>query len=167
VKVDTAVVVEEMRHDDWPAVRRIYSEGIAAGQATFETEVPDWEAWDRTHLEAPRLVARERSDVVAWAALVPVSPRPAYRGVAEVSVYVAEAARGRGVGRALLEELVRASERAGIWTLQAVLFPENEASLALHRGVGFRQVGRRERIASLRGEWRDTLLLERRSPIDR
>lgn len=165
MKVEVRVVIEEMRPHDWSAVRRIYAQGIATGQATFETEVPDREGWDRGHLAEPRLVAREGDEVVGWAALLPTSPRPVYRGVAEVSVYVAEGARGLGVGGALLEALIRAAERAGIWTLQAVVFPENAVSLALHRGAGFREVGRRERIARLGGRWRDTLLLERRSPV--
>jgi L-amino acid N-acyltransferase YncA len=148
---------------DWPVVRAIYVEGIATGNATFETEAPPWEVWDSKHLAEPRLVAREDGDVLGWAALSRVSARECYRGVCEVSVYVASRARGRGVGRMLLEALVQSSERAGIWTLQASIFPENEASVRLHQRCGFRIVGRRERIASLNGMWRDTLLLERRA----
>jgi L-amino acid N-acyltransferase YncA len=159
------VQVERMGTEDWPAVRRIYAEGVATGEATFETEVPGWERWDASHLPTPRLVARAAGEVVGWVALLPASPRPVYSGVAEVSVYVAGSARGRGVGRALLSALVAASEGAGIWTLEAVVFPENAASVALHRGLGFREVGRRERIARLHGVWRDTVLLERRSPV--
>jgi L-amino acid N-acyltransferase YncA len=156
-----------MRPEDWPGVRAILEEGIADGGATFETRTPSWAEWDAAHLEGHRLVAREGGEVVGWAALSPVSSRPAYGGVAEVSVYVAGAARGRGVGRALLGALVSASEKAGMWTLQALLFPENAASVALHRSAGFREVGHRERIGRLRGEWRDTLLMERRSPVVR
>jgi len=148
---------------DWPAVRAIYLEGIATGNATFETEAPSWERWDAAHLPHCRLAAREAGAMLGWAAISAVSSRCVYRGVAEVSVYVAERARGRGVGRALLEALVRESERQGIWTLQAGIFPENEASLELHRRCGFRVVGRRERIGELAGQWRDVLLLERRA----
>jgi phosphinothricin acetyltransferase len=152
-----------LRPDDWPAVRAIYAEGIAGGEATFETEIPTWERWDRAHLEAARLVARQEGRVVGWAALSPVSDRCAYGGVAEASVYVAAAARGHGVGRALLTELIRRSEEVGIWTLQGGLFPENRASRALLAGCGFREVGLRRRLGCLRGVWRDVLLVERRS----
>jgi phosphinothricin acetyltransferase len=145
-------------------VRAIYEEGIAGGDATFETAAPSWNAWDASHLPAHRVVARRDGDVVGWAALSPVSERCVYAGVAEVSVYVAWAARGQGVGRALLGELVRSSESAGIWTVQAGVFPENEASLALHRACGFRIVGVRTAIGKHRGVWRDVVLLERRSP---
>jgi phosphinothricin acetyltransferase len=158
-----AIAVEPMRASDWPAVAGIYQQGIDTGDATFETRVPSWEAWDAGHLNAARLVAREEGRVVGWAALSPVSDRCVYGGVAEVSVYVAGAARGRGIGRRLLEALAVASEEAGIWTLQAGIFPENEASLAIHRSCGFRVVGRRERLGRLAGEWRDVILLERRS----
>lgn len=156
--------IDELLASDWPAVRRIYEEGIATGNATFETQSPEWEDWDRAHRPAPRLVAREDGRVVGWAALSPVSARRVYAGVAEVSVYVGESVRGRGAGRALLEELIARSERLGVWTLQAGIFPENPASLALHERCGFRVVGRRERIGRLHGRWRDVLLLERRSP---
>ena len=158
--------IDEMRAADWPAVRSIYEAGIATGNATFQTEAPTWEAWGAGHLASCRLVARDSDGaVVGWAALSPVSARPVYRGVAEVSVYVAEDARGRGVGRRLLEALIAASEHDGRWTLQAGVFPENEASVALHTACGFRVVGRRERPGRLRGVWRDVLLLERRSRV--
>ena len=163
----------------WPAVREIYREGIATGNATFETELPDWEKWDSSHFKRCRLVALEpieieedspdllitleKPRVLGWAALSPVSNRHVYRGVAEVSVYVAGASRGRGVGKALLEALVQESEVNGIWTLQAGIFPENKASIALHKSCGFREVGIRRRIAKLGDAWRDVLLLERRS----
>lgn len=153
-----------MDASDWADVRAIYLEGIETGNATFEVEAPSWEAWDSAHLREPRLAARDGAGrVLGWAALTPVSGRCVYAGVGDLSVYVAAAARGRGVGRALLEALIDASERAGIWTLQAGIFPENAASLKLHRGCGFRDVGRRERIGKLKGVWRDVLLLERRS----
>jgi phosphinothricin acetyltransferase len=145
-------------------VRAIYEDGIASGDATFETEAPEWDAWDAAH-SGPRIVAERDGAVVGWAALSPVSGRCVYRGVAEVSVYVAEAARGAGVGRMLLGELVARSEEAGIWTLQAGVFPENEASLRLHRACGFRDVGVRERLGELGGVWRDVVLLERRSEL--
>ena len=156
-------VIDGLRPEDWERVRAIYLEGIATGHATLETAAPPWEKWDAEHLPRPRLVAREGSDVLGWAALSPVSGRCVYGGVAEISVYVAAAARGRGVGKALLERLIPASEEAGIWTLQAGIFPENEPSLALHRRCGFREVGRRERLGKLGTTWRDVVLLERRS----
>ena len=157
-------VVDEMRAKDWEQVRSIYLEGIATGVATFETGAPAWEKWDAGHFRKMRLVAREAEGaILGWAALSPVSDRCVYGGVAEVSVYVGAEGRGRGVGRALLEALIEASEQNGIWTLQAGVFPENAASIKLHLGCGFREVGRRERIGKLNGVWRDTLLLERRS----
>jgi L-amino acid N-acyltransferase YncA len=158
-------LIRELEAKDWPAVRSIFQQGIATGQATFETEAPSWEAWDGTH--SGGLVAEEGGEVVGWAARSPYSTRPAYAGVAEESVYVAAEARGRGVGRALLAALVEESEQAGIWTLQAGVFPENRASVTLHLGCGFRVVGMRERIGRLKGEWRDVLLLERRSEVIR
>lgn len=150
---------------DYPAVRAIFEEGIATRNATFEAEAPSWEAWDADHLAEHRLVAEVERDVVGWAALSPVSSRCCYAGVAEVSVYVAARAHGRGVGRALLEEVVARAEAAGIWTVQAGIFPENVASVALHERCGFRRVGVRERIGKLDGVWRDVVLLERRSPL--
>ena len=160
-------VVENMRGEDWGRVRAVYMEGIATGLATFETEAPRWAEWDAAHLPFARLVARAAlgGEVAGWAALGAVSRRRAYAGVAETSVYVGQEQRGRGVGLALLERLVDESEQNGVWTLQAGIFPENAASLALHARCGFRVVGRRERIARLGGRWRDTLLLERRSRV--
>lgn len=152
-----------MRPDDWPAVRAIYLEGIATGNATFETEAPGWDVWDEKHLSKPRLVFRDGSAVAGWAALSRVSARACYAGVAEVSVYIGDAFRGRGIGSQLMRGLVEQSEANGIWTLQASIFPENEASVTLHLRHGFRIVGRRERIAQLHGVWRDTVILERRS----
>jgi len=154
-----------MLDSDWNAVRDIYADGIATGHATFETEPPPWERWNAKHLPTGRLVALGDDGVLGWAALSPVSDRCVYAGVAEVSVYVAEAARGQGVGRALLAELVTASEAAGIWTLQAGIFPENAASLAIHSACGFRLVGVRHRLGQHHGRWRDALLLERRSAV--
>lgn len=158
---------EPMRSEDWPAVRAILAEGIATGNATFETEAPDWEKWDAAHLPDGRLVTRnDNGTVVGWAALSPVSSRCVYGGVAEVSVYVAESARRQGIGKTLLMALITESEKAGLWTLQAGIFPENVASIALHKACGFREVGYRERIGQMNdGTWRDTVLLERRSEI--
>jgi L-amino acid N-acyltransferase YncA len=158
--------IEELKRRHWEQVRAVYLEGLATGQATFETETPGWEEWDAAHLPFARIVACEGGaggEVLGWAALSPVSRRRVYEGVAEVSVYVAARARGNGLGVALLGALVEESELNGVWTLQAGVFPENAASLALHARCGFREVGRRERIGRLRGLWRDTLLLERRS----
>jgi L-amino acid N-acyltransferase YncA len=158
--------LEPMRAQDWPAVRAIYLEGIATGNATFEQTAPEWDKWDAGHLPGARIVARSDSgDVVGWAALSAVSGRCVYAGVAEVSIYVAEQARGSGVGRQLMTRLIADSESAGIWTLQAGIFPENIASIALHERAGFRIVGRRERIGQMNGRWRDVVLMERRSVV--
>ncbi|MCB0114286.1 MAG: N-acetyltransferase family protein [Caldilineaceae bacterium] len=150
---------------DWPQVRRIYLEGIATGNATFQTEAPSWEAWDAGHLPSPRLVARADEDVLGWVALSRVSARPVYAGVVEESIYIAASARGQGIGRALLNAIIIASEAADIWTLQTGIFPENQVSVRLHEACGFRVVGRRERIGRLHGVWRDVLFMERRSHI--
>jgi L-amino acid N-acyltransferase YncA len=158
------MIVRAMSAADWPAVARIYRSGLGTGDATFETDVPSWEAWDASHLAEPRLVAESGSVVVGWVACSPVSRRPAYRGVVEHSVYVGEAVRRRGVGRTLLEAFVAAAPLHGIWTIQTSIIDTNEGSLRLHEQVGFRVVGRRERIAQLAGAWRDTLLLELRLP---
>jgi phosphinothricin acetyltransferase len=158
-------VIDSMMTQDWEFVRAIYLEGIATGQATFETEAPNWERWDAGHLPLCRLIARNGDGVLGWAALSPVSRREVYAGVAEVSVYVAASARGVGVGAALMRALIEAAERHGVWTLQSSIFPENLASLALHLKHGFREVGRRERIARHHGVWRDTVVLERRSRV--
>ncbi|MGA7695709.1 MAG: N-acetyltransferase family protein [Candidatus Sulfotelmatobacter sp.] len=152
-----------MQPENWPAVREIYREGIATGNATFESELPDWEKWDNNHRQDCRLIARKEEQVLGWAALSPVSGRRVYAGVAEVSVYVAVAARGTGVGKSLLQALIAESELHGLWTLQAGIFRENAASVALHKSCGFREVGVRQRIGKLGGTWRDVLLLERRS----
>jgi len=155
-------MIGQMKASDWDQVRSIYLEGIRSGNSTFETDAPSWEKWNEGHLSFARLVMRDEGSVLGWAALSPVSKRDVYRGVAEVTVYVAESARGKGHGRALLEALIAESEKNGIWTLQASIFPENTASVELHLRCGFREVGRRERIAMLGGVWRDTILFERR-----
>ena len=151
-----------MKTDDWPDVRAIYEEGLATGVGSFEIAAPSWEEWNRARLPHSRLVARENT-VLGWAALSPVSQRSCYAGVAEVGIYVAAAARGRGVGRALLEAVIESAESHGIWTLQGATIAGNAASLALQARCGFRVVGRRERIAKRDGVWHDTILTERRS----
>jgi len=156
-------IIDSMQVSDWEQVRAIYLEGIATGNATFETNAPDWDAWNAAHLPFGRLVARADHAVIGWAALSPVSSRGVYAGVAEVSIYIGAVARGQGVGRALLPRLIEESEHWGIWTLQAGILAENTASLALHQGCGFREVGRREKPGKLHGVWRDVVLLERRS----
>ena len=155
--------IEPMNDSDWPQVREVYAQGIATGQAAFAERPPSWDDWDRGHLRECRLVARRGNWVVGFAALSPASQRPAYRGVAEVSLYVAAAERGSGVGRALGEGLVTASERAGIWTLEGWVFPENRVSLALCEALGCRVVGVRERLGKMGDRWRDVVLVERRS----
>jgi L-amino acid N-acyltransferase YncA len=163
--MDQQICIQPMRRDDWPAVRGIYLEGIATGNATFEQTAPDWEKWDAGHLPGARIVARSNGEVWGWAALSAVSGRCVYNGVAEVSIYITERARGRGVGRLLISRLVADSEAAGLWTLQAGIFPENVASIALHKSAGFRVVGQRERLGQINGRWRDVVLMERRSGV--
>ena len=158
-------LLEPMSPAYWESVRAIYREGIATGNATFEQSAPEWEQWDEGHLRACRFVARSRGEVLGWAALSPVSRRRVYRGVAEVSVYVSGQVRRKGVGMALLAALIESSEREGIWTLQAGIFPENTASVELHRRAGFRVVGTRERLGAMDGRWRDVVLMERRSAV--
>ena len=160
------MTLDELRPQDWDAVKGIHAEGIATRLATFETEPPtDWREWDESHVESCRIAAREGGHLLGWAALSAISSRCCYGGVGEASVYVAAAARGRGVGRSLLERLVLASEQAGLWTLQAGVFADNAVSLRLHQSCGFRVVGRRERLGQLDGEWKDVMLLERRSSV--
>lgn len=161
----TDISIEPMTPAHWPEVRRIYADGIATGNATFETQTPDWDTWDRNHLPSCRLVARRNSSVVAWAALSPVSTRACYAGVAEHSIYVDETYRGQGVGKTLLAEFVKQTESTGFWTLQSSIFPENQASIAIHLACGFRILGRRKRVAMLDGVWRDTVIVERRSAV--
>lgn len=158
-------VIDKMTAEDWEKVRVIYAEGIATGHATFEAHAPSWEEWDSRHLPYCRLVAREVEIVKGWAALSPISSRFVYAGVAETSIYVGQCHRGEGIGKALLDALVRDSERNGVWTLEAGIFPENNWSLAMHKQGGFREVGRRVRIGKMQGAWRDTILLERRSDV--
>jgi phosphinothricin acetyltransferase len=159
------VEIRELREEDWPAVREIFEQGIAGRNATFETEAPTWDAWNRSQLDGQRYVAVERGRVVGWVAAHLVSSRPCYRGVVEHSVYVHHGSQGKGIGRALLERLFESTEAAGIWTIQTGVFPENEASLALHTNCGFRVVGTQERLGKLDGVWRDVVVLERRSEV--
>lgn len=157
------VRIRAMTPEDWPVVRTIYEEGIATGNATFQACAPTWAEWDTGHIQECRLVVADGNRILGWAALSRVSSRRVYAGVAEVSIYVAAAARGRSLGRQLLEYLVQQSEQHGFWTLQAGIFPENTASIALHQGCDFRVVGTRERLGEMHGRWRDVWLLERRS----
>ncbi|MBN2084587.1 MAG: N-acetyltransferase [Anaerolineales bacterium] len=154
-----------MESGDWPSVRAIYMEGIATGNATFETSAPEWEEWDSKHLMEARLVAEADGMVVGWAALTPASGRCVYSGVAELSIYIASAMRGKGVGKALIAKAVEESEAGGFWTLRSGIFPENKASLALHQKFGFRILGTQERIGKMNGRWRDVVLMERRSAV--
>jgi L-amino acid N-acyltransferase YncA len=159
------MIITDITETHYPEVKRIYLEGIATGNATFETEAPGWEKWDKTHLQHSRLLAREGEGILGWAALSPVSGRCVYDGVAEVSIYIAAEHRAKGIGKLLMQQLILSSEANNIWTLQAGLFPENEASLALHQMNGFRVFGKREKIGKMKDTWRDTILLERRSKI--
>jgi phosphinothricin acetyltransferase len=154
-----------MTYDDWEQVSAIYRQGIETGVATFEIQVPSWKSWDAAHLKNCRIVSEVENIVVGWAALSPVSSRKAYEGVAEVSIYISNDFKGKGIGSGLMKKLVDESEIAGFWTLQAGIFRENVISIKLHQDSGFRIVGYRERIAQLNGIWKDTVLLERRTPI--
>lgn len=157
------LIIRSMSSSDWDAVSTIYKEGIATGFATFETDVPGYESWDAAHMSACRLVAVENEHVLGWAALSPVSSRCVYGGIGEVSVYVGNDSRGKGVGKLLLEALIKESEAEGLWTIQSGIFPENEGSIELHKKMGFRYIGKREKVGKLHGVWKDNLLFERRS----
>ena len=162
--------IDAMRPDDWEEVRAIYLEGIATGHATFESQAPEWGKWDSSHVAAPRLVVRKNGRIAAWASLSRISARQVYAGVAEVSVYVGANFRGQGIGSSLLGSLIQASEEGGFWTLQAGIFPENVASIELHKKHGFRVLGVREKVGKmsfgeLKGIWRDVVLMERRSKV--
>jgi phosphinothricin acetyltransferase len=159
------IELRPLKKDDWPSVAEIYKQGIITGNATYEKDIPTWDAWDSAHLKMCRIVATVGEEIVGWAALTKVSGRCIYAGVAEVSVYVASLFKGQKVGPKLLESLISESEQKGFWTLQAGIFPENIASLKLHKNLGFRKVGFREKIGKMNGRWRDTILLERRSKI--
>jgi len=158
-------VIEKMKNEDWSAVKSIYEQGIATGDATFEAEAPDWEHWDKSHLRDCRLVAKVGDEIIGWFALSLISERCVYKGVAEGSLYVKSSTRGQGVGKALLQVAIEESERIGIWTMQSGTFPENKASIAMQKACGFRLVGVRERIGCMDGKWRDVVLMERRSKV--
>jgi phosphinothricin acetyltransferase len=160
-----AVTIKPMQQEHWEQVKQIYESGIATGIATFETTAPSWEKWNDVHLTFARLVAVDNNEVVGWAALSPVSSRCVYGGVAEVSVYVADKHKGKGIGKLLLQKLIKESESNGIWTLQAGIFADNVASVKLHEKVGFRVIGHREKIGKLNDIWKDNYILERRSKI--
>lgn len=157
------LLFRSLTEGDWPQVSEIYRQGLETGNATFASEVPRWQEWDKGHLQFCRLVAELNSRVAGWAALSPVSSRCVYWGVAEVSIYISEEFRGQRIGTSLLGKLVEESENHGIWTLQAGIFPENHGSILIHEKTGFRKVGTREKIGQMHGLWRDTVLLERRS----
>ena len=159
------IILDKMLPADWEAVKQIYEEGIATGNATFQQQAPNWEEWNNDHLSHSRIIAKEDGTILGWAALTGVSGRCVYAGVAEVSVYVSDKARGKGVGKKLLQKLIEESEANNIWTLQAGIFPENIASIKIHNASGFRTLGVRERIGHMNGIWRDTVLMERRSKI--
>jgi phosphinothricin acetyltransferase len=159
------ITLHKMLPDHWDAVKQIYEDGIATGNATFQNQAPEWKEWDNSHLPHSRIVAKENETIVGWAALTPVSGRCVYAGVAEVSVYVGDKARGKGLGKQLLQKLIEESEANNIWTLQAGIFPENFASIKIHEVTGFRILGTRERIGQMNGTWRDTVLMERRSKV--
>ena len=163
--MERSLIIDKMQTDDWEQVKSIYIEGIETGNATFQQIAPSWEEWDESHLSVCRLVVRSNGQVLGWAALSAVSSRCVYAGVAEVSIYVGQNQQGKGIGSALMENLIKTSEHNGIWTLQAGIFPENKSSNGLHKKWGFKEVGRREKIGKMNGIWRDVLLLERRSDI--
>ncbi|MBO0342387.1 GNAT family N-acetyltransferase [Flagellimonas profundi] len=157
------MVIRNMKTSDWEEVSRIYLEGIATGFATFETQSPTYEHWDNAHSRKCRLIAETDGEIMGWAALSPVSSRCVYGGVGEVSIYISDKSRGKGVGKLLMQHLIDESERAGFWTLQSGIFPENTASIKLHEKMGFRYIGKRERVGKIHGVWKDNLLFEKRS----
>ena len=156
--------IRSMLNTDWPSVKKIYEEGLATGNASFQTTAPDWNEWNESHVNSCRLVALENKAILGWAALTAVSGRCVYAGVGEVSVYIAQQSRGIGIGKILLQSLIDESEKNNFWTLQSGIFPENKPSIRIHEELGFRLIGSRQKIGKMNGVWRDTLLFERRSP---
>ncbi len=165
MKESSPISIRPMETTDWPSVSRIYEEGIATGFATFETTIPSYESWNAAHMNSCRIVALDNEKILGWAALSPVSSRCVYGGIGEVSVYVGKDSRGKGAGQLLIKALIKESEAEGLWTLQSGIFPENEGSVELHKKLGFRYIGKRERVGKLHGVWKDNLLFERRSEI--
>ncbi|SHJ67185.1 GNAT family N-acetyltransferase [Aquimarina spongiae] len=161
--MSTDIAISNFTHQDWLVISEIYRQGIATGIATFETQIPSWEQWDATHITSCRFKAEMNNEIAGWAALSPVSKREVYRGVAEVSIYIASNFRKLGIGKLLLQYLIKESEAEGFWTLQAGIFSQNKASIALHKALGFREIGFREKVAKLHDIWYDNTLLERRS----
>jgi len=165
MRESTEIIIRPMEAKDWVSVAKIYAEGIATGLATFEKDIPSYETWDSAHMKTCRLIAEQDDSILGWAALSPVSSRCVYGGVGEVSVYVGQNSRGLGVGKLLMESLIKESEQEGLWTLQSGIFPENEGSIELHKKVGFRFIGKREKVGKLDGVWKDNVLYERRSKV--
>jgi L-amino acid N-acyltransferase YncA len=157
--------INPIQEKDYPSIAEIYLQGIATGHATFQTEAPEWDTWDKSHVSFCRLAAFENGEILGWAALSPVSSRCVYGGVAEVSIYVASSARGEGIGKKLFAQLIKESEENGLWTLQSGIFPENTGSIKLHEDMGFRKIGYREKIGNMNSFWRDNVIMERRSKI--
>ncbi|RDW21269.1 GNAT family N-acetyltransferase [Oceanobacillus chungangensis] len=159
------MIIDNMKENDWEQVRAIFIEGINTANATFETEAPSWDTWNRKYLQDCRLVVRDGDKVIGWAALLPTSSQKAYHGVAELSIYLGVESKGKGIGTSLLSELIKTSEENGFWTLQSGIFTENSGSIHLHEKAGFREVGVRKRVGKLNGVWRDVMLMERRSQV--
>ncbi len=159
------ILIDVFSEEDWSAISQIYQEGISTQMATFETQIPSWETWNASHLTSCRLKAIHDKTIVGWASLSPVSKRIVYKGVAEVSIYITSKLRGFGIGKLLLTSLIKKSEQEGFWSLQASIFPQNKASIALHKSVGFREIGYRENVSKLDDIWYDNILMERRSKI--
>jgi L-amino acid N-acyltransferase YncA len=159
------ISIKPIQEKDYTAIAAIYLQGIATGHATFQTEAPEWEVWDKSHLSFCRFAAFENEQILGWAALSPVSSRCVYGGVAEVSIYIASSTRGKGIGKILFAQLIKESEENGLWTLQSGIFPENIGSIKLHEAMGFRKIGYREKIGNMNGVWRDNVIMERRSKI--
>ncbi|WP_106794803.1 GNAT family N-acetyltransferase [Aquimarina sp. Aq78] len=163
--MDSTLKIAYFTQKDWPVISAIYKEGMDTGIATFETQVPTWETWDVSHIKSCRIKAISKNTIAGWAALSPTSKREVYKGVAEVSIYITSKYRSLGIGKLLLSKLIEESEKAGFWTLQAGIFRNNNASIDLHKSLGFREIGYREKVAKLDNIWHDNTLLERRSKI--
>ncbi|WP_062053799.1 GNAT family N-acetyltransferase [Aquimarina longa] len=161
--MNNEIQIAHFTKEDWSMISTIYQEGIDTGIATFETEVPSWKQWDNSHIKSCRIKAIVKEKILGWAALSPISKRKVYKGVGEVSIYVSKKYRGRGVGKLLLSQLIKESEQTGIWTLQASVFSNNNTSIILHKSLGFREIGYREKVAKLHNKWYDNTILERRS----